>query len=329
MKQINFTILVFLLFLSGIKAQETNNEEFTPSGKASAKIFTNAHTTYIDGENSSAFEVQRAYFGYGYSFSKEFSTKLTLDVGDPGTGKLQMTAYLKNALLEYHKEKLKVDFGLIGTYGFNVQEKQWGNRYVYKSFQDGYGFGPSADLGASAEYKFCDYFKVDAMLLNGEGYKNLQADNTYKGAIGATITPIKNLNIRVYYDNMSKAVAQSTMAFFAGYTADKFKVGAEYNLQQNNKFVDNQDMSGESFYATVFATKKVNFFARFDNLTSSKPGGATNGWNIAKDGQAYIVGVEYKPVKGVKISPNFQGWNPKLSGAAFVSSAYLNLEISF
>ena len=329
MKKINLTLIALFIFIAGINAQETKTEEFVPSGKPSVKIFTNAHSTFIDGVNTSAFEVQRAYFGYGYSFSKEFSTKLTLDVGDPGVGKLQMTAYLKNALLEYKKGHLKVDMGLIGTYGFKEQEKQWGNRYIYKSFQDEHKFGPSADLGVSAVYKFSDFISADVMLLNGEGYKNLQSDNTYKGALGITITPVKHLNIRAYYDYMRKGVAQSTLALFAGYSADKFKVGAEYNLQSNNKYAENQDLSGISLYTTVIATKKINFFARFDNLTSSTLSGANTAWNIANDGQAYIFGVEYKPVKGVKIAPNFQGWNPTQNGAAFESSAYLNLEISF
>lgn len=331
MKKINLTLFTLLLFsLTGAYAQETNNEEFVPSGKPSVKIFTNGHSTFIDGENTSAFEIQRAYFGYGYSFSKEFSTKITLDVGDPGVGKLQMTAYLKNALLEYNKGNLKVDFGLIGTYGFKLQEKHWGNRYIYKSFQDEYKFGPSADLGASMAYKFSDFISADAMILNGEGYKNLQSDDTYKGALGVTITPVKNLNLRAYYDVMSADVAQQTIALFVGYKSDKFKIGAEYNMQKNHGLVEGQDLNGVSIYSTVTASKKINFFGRFDNLTSVN-GKDINGnyWNIAKDGQAYIFGIEYKPVKGVKISPNFQGWSPRESSAAFESSAYLNLEISF
>ena len=110
MKKVKSSIVALLLIVTGIKAQETtSSEEFIPSGKPSVKIFTNAHSTFIDGSNTSAFEVQRAYFGYSYNFSKNFSTKVTFDVGDPGVGKLQMTAYLKNAALTYKKDKFTLD----------------------------------------------------------------------------------------------------------------------------------------------------------------------------------------------------------------------------
>jgi len=329
MKQIKFTLIALLIATSAIYAQEASTEEFVPSGSPSVKIFSNAHSTFIDGKNSSAFEIQRAYFGYKYSLSKNFSTKITLDVGDPGTGKLQMTAYLKNAALEYKKGGLIVNFGLIGLYGFKAQEKQWGYRYIYKSFQDEHKFGSSADLGASAVYKFADFISADLMILNGEGYKNLQSDNTYKGAMGITLTPIKNLNFRIYYDYMSTSVAQSTLALFVGYKANMFKIGAEYNMQKNNKLVEDHDLTGISIYTTVIASKKINFFARLDNLSSSKLEGDADVWNLAKDGQAYIFGLEYKPVKGVKISPNFQAWSPKDENSPFESSVYLNFQYSF
>ncbi|PLX10798.1 MAG: porin [Marinilabiliales bacterium] len=332
MKKLKITLFLSLLVITGINAQDTaETEKFVPSGEPSVKIFTNVHSTFVDGDNTSAFEVQRAYFGYSYSFSENFSTKLTLDVGDPNDGgKLQMTAYLKNAALEYHKGNLKVNFGLIGLYGFKTQEKQWGYRYIYKSFQDQHKFGSSADLGASMVYKFSDLISADAMILNGEGYKNLQSDDTYKGAVGVTITPMKSLQLRAYYDYMSTDVAQQTIALFGGYKADNIKIGAEYNMQKNHALVEDQDFMGISLYTAVEVGKKLNFFGRFDNLTSTNAEDVNGeSWNIAKDGQAYIFGLEYTPVKGIKISPNFQGWNPSEDGADFESSAYLNIEISF
>ena len=331
MKRIKLSLIALSFAITAINAQETEaSTEFIPSGKPTVKIFSNAHSTFIDGDNESAFEIKRAYFGYKYSFSENFSTKLTLDVSDPKDGgKLQMTAFLKNAALIYKKDKFTANFGLIGLYGFKVQEKHWGYRYIYKSFQDEHKFGSSADLGASFMYKFSDFISADMMILNGEGYKNLQSDDTYKGALGVTITPIKNLNFRVYYDLMSKDIAQQTIALFAGYKADKFKICGEFNYQQNHELVEDNDLTGLSFYSTVIASKKLNFFGRFDHLTSSTLDGQNDPWNISKDGQAYIFGVEYNPIKGVKIAPNFQGWNPTEDNAPFETSIYLNLEISF
>ncbi|MFC2151701.1 porin [Bacteroidota bacterium] len=330
MKRIKLTFIISFLLLTGIKAQESTTEEFIPSGNPSVKIFTNAHSTFIDGENKSAFDLERAYFGYNYSFSKNFSTKIILDVGDPKDGgNLQMTAFLKNAALIYQKDKFTTSFGLIGLYGFKVQEKHWGYRYIYKSLQDEHKFGSSADLGASFMYKFTDLISVDMMILNGEGYKNLQSDDTYKGALGVTISPIKNFDIRAYYDLMSTDIAQQTIALFTGYKADKFRAGAEYNYQINNDLDEDQDLGGISVYSTVIINKKINIFGRFDNLTSSKLEGQDDPWNIIKDGQTFILGIEYIPVKGVKIAPNFQGWSPSETDVPFETNFYLNVEISF
>ena len=115
-------------------------------------VFTNVNSTFNKNGNSKAFEITRAYLGYEYFFSKNISTRINLDVGDPGVGKLQMTAYIKNAFVQYKNEGLTARFGMFGVDQYNLQEKQWGYRYVYKSFQDAYNFGPSADLGAGFEY---------------------------------------------------------------------------------------------------------------------------------------------------------------------------------
>lgn len=328
MKKLFLLGLVIFLLSSLTIAQETT-QEFKPGGKPIFAIFSNAHSTFVDGTNTSAFEIQRAYLGYDYFFSPEFSAKVIFDVADPESGKLQMTAFLKNALLAYKNGNLTVNFGLIGLNQFSVQEKNWGYRYIIKSFQDEYKFGTSADLGASIDYKFADYISADFTIMNGEGYKNLQSDDTYKAGLGITITPVKNLDIRFYSDYMKQDFAQQTYSFFAGYKADKFRVGAEYNLQKNYKMEENKDFSGASIYSTVSVSKKLGIFGRFDYLTSTTLDGATDPWNLSKNGQAYVVGFEYSPVKGIKFAPNFRGWSPADNSKGFVSSIYLNCEIKF
>ena len=42
---------------------------------------------------------------------------------------------------------------MIGGKQFNDQEMIWGYRYLYKTLQDEYKFGSSADLGVNAEFK--------------------------------------------------------------------------------------------------------------------------------------------------------------------------------
>jgi len=326
MKRINI-LFVAMLFVSMMGYSQT--EDFKPEGKPFMKIFTNYHSTFSDGKSFSAFEVDRVYLGYEYAFNKHFSAKATFDIGDPGTGKFQMTAYLKNALLKYNSNNFTAQLGLISTNQFSVQEKAWGYRYIEKSFQDAYKFNASADLGASVAYKFNNMISVDAIIANGEGSKNLQTDSVFRTGFGVTVNPINKLTARVYYDFSTNVNTQSSVAAFLGYSVDKFSVGAEYNHQFNVGFNDNNELSGTSIYASVKASDKLKVFGRYDQLMSNTISGALNEWNISKDGQLFIAGIEYAPVKGVKLAPNFKGWNPADSSQAFSSSFFLNCEIKF
>lgn len=326
MKKINLTLIAFFIFsLTGF----SQTEDFTPSGKPLMRIFTNYHSSFSDGKTNSAFEVDRVYLGYEYDFSKNFSAKANIDIGDPGAGKLQMTAYLKNAFLKYQTKKFTASFGLISTNQFSVQENFWGYRYIEKSFQDAYKFNSSADLGVSATYKFNAVLSADMIIANGEGYKNLQNDSVFRTGFGLTIKPLKNLTTRIYYDYSTKENTQSSIAAFAGYATSNFSLGVEYNKMLNSDFEENHDLNGTSVYITLKASKKLNLFARFDQLMSNTISGDLNDWNIAKDGQLYIAGLEYNAVKGVKLAPNFKGWNPADPNSKFVSTFYLNCEIKF
>lgn len=326
MKKISVLLVAMLCFLM---MGFTQTENFEPGGKPFMKIFTNYHSTFSDGKSNSAFELNRMYLGYEYAFSKNFSAKANLDIGDPGVGKLHMTAYVKNAFLKYNSNNFTAHLGLISTNQFTIQENAWGYRYIEGSFQDAYKFNASADLGASLAYKFNDMLTVDAIIANGEGYKNLQTDSVFRTGFGLTFNPIKKLTARVYYDFSTNVNTQSSVAAFLGFAADWFSLGAEYNHQFNVGFNESYELSGTSIYATVKASKKFKVFGRYDQLMSNTITGDLNDWNISKDGQLFIAGFEYAPVKGVKLAPNFKGWNPTDTGKAFSSSFYLNCEIKF
>ncbi len=328
MKKLQFTFLLLIILNSSIFSQNGDtSDSFKPSGKPFAKIYTNFHSNFSDDGNTSAFEITRAYFGYKYNLSKNFSAKINLDIGNPKAGNLEQVAYLKNAMVTYKTDKFLIDFGLIGLYQFKLQEKFWGHRYIYKSFQDAYKFGSSADLGVSVTYKPHKIISLDVTVINGEGYKKIQANETYKACFGLTLKPVKGLIVRGYYDLMKDSVAQSTISAFIGYTTKKLSVGAEYNLQENHNMIKDRNYSGFSVYSSYQISNKFEVFGRYDNLSSIKIDGTDEDWNIAKDGQIIIAGLEFAPVKGLKIAPNFQGWQPAESGKSFVYGAYLNFEI--
>ena len=323
MKKILFSIISMILLLNIANAQNKSNDA---SGKPFVKIYSNFHSSFSDGENQNMFQITRAYFGYEYKFDQYFSGKLTLDVGNPGSGSLQQTAYLKTAYLQYKKDGFSVGLGLLGLVQFKEQEDIWGYRYIYKSFQDEHKYNSSADLGMIIKYDFSDKVSADFSLTNGEGYKTVVVDSVLRTGFGLTLKPADNFTFRAYYDFIKKFnVSQQSIALFAAYTNKDFSLGAEYNRFLNAKNVDNKNLNGYSFYATYNAKKSSKFFARYDLLSSNEISG-TN-WNLNKDGSLIILGFEYSPVKGVKIAPNYQAWNPKDNSKKISSAIYLNLEI--
>lgn len=325
-----FSVFVMAILLAAVNGfSQEKQEEFKPSGKPFMKIYTNYHSTFSDGQTTKAFELTRFYLGYEYSFSKNFSGKANIDVGDPGAGKHQMAAFVKNAYLKYKVNNLTVNFGLIATTQFKVQEDFWGLRYVAKVFQDEYKFASSADLGVTASYNFTDWMNADFSIFNGEGYKNLESDNIFKNAIGVTLLPLEGLTIRGFYDWMGKDVYQQSMVGFVGYRTKKVSLAAEYNYQKNQNMTEGRDFYGPSFYASCSPSKKLKIYARYDDLSSSKETGASKPWNISKDGQLLMVGLDYAAVKGISFSPNFQGWNPADESLAYKASIFLNCKIEF
>jgi hypothetical protein len=327
MKQ-NKLLLISLIILTISKLTSAQGEvNFKPGGKPEFRVFSDFNSVFSNGSNVNRFEVTRAYLGYSYNFSKTFSGRMTYDVGNPSAGKFQMTALLKFAYLQYRKNNLSITIGMIPTTIFDLADKKWGYRYIYKSFQDEYGLGASADLGICGEYIINKWFSADAILINGEGYKQMDSDSVLKGGIGLTFLPVKNITIRGYIESMKKRSAnQMGYSLLASFENNRFNLNAEFSHQADHNLVNGQNYGGISLFGTLLLKKKFKLFARFDQLKSGKLTGNNQPWNISKDGQLYLAGFEFSPVQGVKISPNFQGWQPAKLGIPFISKFYLNIE---
>lgn len=326
MKSFKSTIILlcFLRFTTLLNAQTDN--EFKPYGRPVFNVFSDVKNSFSDDGNSTYFEIARLYLGYEYFFSNRFSAKANIDIGDPGTGNLQMTAYVKNAYLQYKVTDFTARFGMISTDQFNLIDRLWGYRYVMKTLQDEYGFGSSADLGAGVEYSPSEMISFDASVLNGEGFRRLQSDSTLKYTAGMTFRPFKGMVLRAYTDIMKKEFAQNTVSFFAGYNPGIFNLGVEYSLQKNNRMTSDHDYTGLMVFASTRFAEKFSVFARYDKLWSVETDG-TNPWNFNRDGQLFLTGIDYSPVQGVRFGPVYRGWVPDNSSLSFASSLGIYLEL--
>lgn len=310
----------------GVVAQDAAKEE--PKGKAIIQVFGNFHTGFGAENDDRGFELDRSYLGYQYSLGKGLQVKAVMDIGQSSdVDDYQRIAYIKNAQVTWKTGNLTLDGGLISTTQFKTQEKFWGYRYIMKSFQDEYKFGSSADLGISAAYKFNHLISADVAVLNGEGYKKIQKNDGLLYGVGATLTPVEGLIVRVY-GQMNEASASTAKdaynwAAFAGYKNDKFSIGAEYNIFQNSGNVKDADQYGVSVYGSARLSKVVDLYARYDNLSSK------DDWNKAKDESAAMLGAQFKLGKYVKVAPNFRMNFPAAEGADNAYSAYVSCYFGF
>lgn len=292
-------------------AQQTSEGE--AKGKAIIQVFGNFHSGFGHDNNDRGFELDRSYLGYQYDLGKGLQIKGVMDIGQSDdVNDYHRIAYIKNALISWKTGNLTLTGGLIPTTQFNMQEKFWGYRYIMKTFQDLYKFGNSADLGISATYKFTDWLSADAIVVNGEGYKKIQKEDGLMYGLGATLTPIEGLSLRLYY-GLNESIEENkkdkqNLATFIGYKGKGFSLGAEYNLYMNDKNQEDADLYGLSIYGSASLNKKTELYARYDNLSSK------DDWNEAKDQSGIIAGLQFKLGKYVKIAPNFRMNIPKAEG---------------
>lgn len=328
MKKEIFFFVALIAMGSTINAQE--QATFQPSGKTIMRIFSNFNSEFTDGTTNSAFELERAYLGYQYEFTENFSSTVLFDITVPKNENSEFTLHVKNAYLNYKNQNLNVTFGMIPTLQVKLQEDFWGYRYLLKSHQDLSKMISTADIGLSASYSIIEKIvAADLSIINGETYKHIQADNNFKTAFGVTVHPIKDLTLRAVYDFMGTENAQTSFISFIGYQFGKNTIAAEYNIQQNVNYVPGKDYWGTSVYATLAPFKNIEVFARYDFLTSNTINLETSNWNASNDGRLIVAGVEYQPIKGLKITPNYRLYDPSVASETNTHSIYMNVEVRF
>lgn len=311
-KIVLFIISLFIGFevCSAQKAEQT----FPITGKPILTVFTNYKAGLGNVNNVSGFNLDRAFVGYEGFFAKGFSAKIVMNVETQSddNGNTKFNGYLKNAQVDWRGYGFFVSVGLVNLKQFSEQENCWGHRYVFKSFQEEYGIVFCEDIGLVAGYEFSPVISADIAFTNGEGRKFKNMDNRYKYGAGITLKPLKGLILRLYgdiydipkylEDNMVKRDKQYSIASFAGYANKYFSIGVEYNRVFNYKFDSKQDANGYSAYTTINITPKMHIYGRFDYFDTA------GNMKYDNEGHAIICGIEYSPIKQIRISPNYQSW---------------------
>ena len=194
--------------------------------------------------------------------------------------------------------------------------------------QDIHRFGPKADLGSTVIFTPMEQLEMDASIMNGEGYTKLQGDSTFKYSAGISAYPIPQLAFRIFYDMESKNLRQSTFSSFIGFRIRRFQIGTEYNRKFNRDFILDHNQTGLSSYLMYDINEKIEIFGRYDRLSSNIPQADNDPWNHENDGSYVIAGIQFHPIKEVKLALNFREWLPADTGLKNAPFIFLNLEVS-
>ncbi len=309
--------LLLISFLASLFAQD---------GKFSGVIFYNY--TYDlseeqDGYNS--FDLSRVYLTYQQNLSESVSYKFQTDIDPKASPK---SVYLKNAKVDWKLPAGKLTLGLQGMNIFNVTEKTWGYRYLEKSPMDRHKFSSSADMGAAFSGKLHN-IQYSLMLTNGSGYKNPENDK-YKKFSTQFVYGEKKLSSAKGYnfgfsfstepaENESATTQTTTVTgFFGGLSQEKFRFGAEFDLKSVSETEGAEQIL--AFYGTYNISAKLSALVYVDlHDADNSTDNNTETYTIA--------GLEYKPVKGIIITPNIRMTTPE--NGEGTSVAMVNFQFKF
>ena len=259
---------------------------------------------YFEYEDS--FALSRTYFTYKTDISDELSFKFQTDVGAIDNAETSVggedvdnddrwTAFLKKAQLDWKvNPNMKISMGMIGMNMLNVQEKTWGNRFLYKSAMDKYGFSATADLGFAISRKDGNVTS-SFMLSNGEGYKESNVDDKNKISAQVVLGPTKLKNNNDYNFGLvySKLEDEKVTGFFSGWVREKIIAGFEYNTKDNGSTTD--DLI--SIYANYDINDELTAFVRMDSFDEDTDA-------IGGETDVTMLGFIWTPTKGLDICPN-------------------------
>jgi hypothetical protein len=294
-----------------------------------------------------AFVFNQGILGFNHDFAGKVNGKIMFDVTrttnmnwitDTAGNKLKYdyfegskyTAYLKMAEIAWTINKaftLRVG-QLLNTQYLTFQDKFWGYRYIDVTYQEKlffekYRMANPADFGVQLDYSLKDKLLNQFSIVNGEGPFRVQ--DSYGNFIfseNIQYYPTKKLTFKLYADygpspDTGSDAAKTSLAGFAGFKTDKFRIGAEYAYIFNYGFVSQKDFYGLSVYGSVVLNKYFQALARYDHVSLG-----TNSLSSTED--YYLVGFQYEPVKPFTTSLNFRYYS--LEALPFV---YVNFGLKF
>ena len=277
--------------------------------------------------NDDGFGLKRVYFTYVETLSENISYKFQTDIDYKSS---PINVYLKNAKLDWKSPIGKLTFGMQGMNIFNVTEKTWGFRFLQKSAMDKYKFSSSADIGLGYSGKLADdNLNYSIMYTNGTGYKASENDEHKKISAQFVYGEKKlvkkdgfnigtSFSIEPYNFDETTNNNKTVMSFYGGYAGNGLRVGAEFDTHTDDgSDISKQIIAGYASYKLFESLEGLFYIDMYDPDTSTENDGNTD----------MIVGLNYKPAKGLTMTPNIRISTPDEGDATTIFM--MNFEFKF
>jgi hypothetical protein len=253
-----------------------------------------------EAEGENGFDYRRLYLTADYTLSDEFSGRARLEAASQPTSSAPLVKdmYLKwKGVIGAGHDLV---FGVQSPPVFTLSEKMWGYRSLEKTIMDRQKVVSSRDMGIKAAGKLTEDGNLTYGLMLGNNNSIRGEDDKYKRVYGQLAWQSENVAASVGGDFASGVDrnAINTNAF-AGYRADRFRVGAEGFIQQVD-FDDTDatlDRSGISVWLVAQVNENVEAIGRVDYSEVDAGSASVN--------QVFLIGgVAFRPASKVRLIPN-------------------------
>lgn len=312
------TVLIILLLIAGQKLFSQSDSTKPDQGV----FFADIHAFFMSDVNDkitpqTSFGMSTAIMGYKKTFSEKVNATIMYDVtrttnfmypDSIGISSYfegsKYTAFLKMAEIDW-KVKPWAEFcigQLLNEQYLTVQDKHWGFRYVNTTMQEYFRFGNPADFGTRIKLKPIKTLTISLTAVNGEGpFRYQDQESLFQYCVNAEYRPKEHFIFKAYADYQPHATGlsedRSAVSIFAGYKKGKWMAGAEYDMVNNNSYLDGTDLSGISIYSSFKTGEKTTVFARADYMLK---------YGNIENEMYYMAGAEYRPVKAFGLSINIK-----------------------
>ncbi len=269
-----------------------------------------------DIEGKHGFRFRRIYFTHEYQLGADFSTRLRLEMENPGdyTTQASMTPGVKDAYLKWKPGRHSLYLGISGTPTWDVVERVWGYRSLEQTPLDLQGYGSSRDFGIAAKGPLNEEgtLKYQAMYGNGAGNAS-EINRGKKFMFSLAYYPDNYWTFQVYgdYNDRPDNSEWYTYQVFASYESDAFSVGSLLAHQVRDNNVGEDDQTIASVFAHFPFDDQMKGVLRLDHTFNNNPNGNSIDnlpFSSSADATFFLAAVDIQPVEDVNVHlmPNIE-----------------------